>query len=363
LLTNAVISSVENIAENMVNSLDQYAHCVEYASRASAASHRLGPVHNSMLSECEDIRAYINELHTLAERELARITICERYLVLFMPFGICHPEGWVDLFEELNRRKGHWDHMMDIQQQILKEEARLVISRNQLIVSVICFVSLNVLYKSPITSVNALPLPIEPSTATVETLLPLHLLLPRPLISSPDDRATASTPALNHDVFAIAAVLSCSSLFRLLSTLSTRAEEVFGVAVLDRVGFDVEVLLASQEAVALLRCRRGSARHERGLAIRALLAGRFEANVEAGEGLLPGDGLQREVNVNKPFRISVRIRSGGLCGLHAQDHRGRDVSGEQTESTCAELLELKSPTRNHGTYVADDCNNIEYCKV
>lgn len=148
-----------------------------------------------MLSECEDIRDYINELHTLAERELARITICERYLVLFMLFGICHPEGWVDLFEELNRRKGHWDHMMDIQQQILKEEARLVISRNQLIVSVVCFVSLNELYKSPITSVNALPLPIEPSTARVETLLPLHLLLPRPLISSPDDRANASTPS------------------------------------------------------------------------------------------------------------------------------------------------------------------------
>lgn len=78
MLTNAVISSVENIAENMVNSLDQYAHCVEYTSRASTASHKLGPVHNSMLSECEDIRAYINELHTLAERELARITICER---------------------------------------------------------------------------------------------------------------------------------------------------------------------------------------------------------------------------------------------------------------------------------------------
>lgn len=97
--------------------------------------------------------------------------------------------------------------------------------------------------------------------------------------------------------------------------------------------------------------------------MRALLAGPLGAIAEAGEGLLPGYSLQREVDVNKPMNVSVCSSFGRQRDLHAHNHRSRDVSGEQTESTSAKLPNLKSPARDQSAYVAEDCDDIEYCKV
>lgn len=135
-LTNPVIQGAADLTYDLVHSLDKLAHYEEYAARALAAQHLLGPLYNAVRVDSEEIKAHVEELYALAERKMGLMKTCSEVLVTCLLMGIFDPENRAQLFWGFEWRKRHYDAMQDqlwnIQAEIEEWEAILEMRQVQL---------------------------------------------------------------------------------------------------------------------------------------------------------------------------------------------------------------------------------------